>query len=583
MKDYIVFIKNYFKYTCTSTKKLVYMILSASFYKGFYLLLPLVASFIIKYITTEEYTFVYFLVFLYAIVYLLYKCAEWVNYEVYTKSIENCYTDLQKRILNKVLLVDEFFSKKVSKANMASIVTSDVTKVGDMLDNISEFITTFFQIILVNIIVCFYNIYLGIAFFIYTFVYIKICMYADKMKNVYHRKVVKDDDSYSGLLYQMTSGLQEIKSFNMIDKMKRKLKSIQRTFTKHYHLKRGYMTLLENDVNYLTVYFRVILYLLLLLCMIKGLFGVDVLVLVISYHEYLEKYLYDFLTGATQMREESASLERINMVLNYKIDKQQLLDFGPLNHDDIDGVVEFKNVSFLPANKKVLRNISFKATPGKVLGIVGQSGSGKTTIFNLLLRLYKPNKGKILIDGMDSNLYSKEVYANNVTIANQRPFIFNMSIRENLSFVDKDINRQIEACKKVGIHDFITSLKDGYNTVLRANGSNISGGQKQLISIARTLLSDAEIILFDDVSTSLDPDTAKMLPRLLKELKKDHTVIMITKKKELMKECDEILVLEEGRITARGTHQQLLKTSSEYQNINAYRSRSNENNKEVFE
>lgn len=571
-KEYFMFIKNYFKYTCTNTKSLIYMVVSASFYKGFYLLLPVCASFIIKYITSKDFTLAYLFVFGYAITYMLYKLAEWVNYEVYTKNIENCYIDLQRKMLNKLLMVDETFSRKISKGKIVNAITSDVTKVGDMLDNISEFITTLVQIFIVVVIVCCCNFYLGILIFVYCFIYLKISIKSDQFKNMYHKKVLKDDDNYSNLLFQTTSGLQEIKSFNMLDKIKIKLKNIQNLFTKHYKLKRNYVNILENDVNFITVYFRILLYMLLLFGLVKENFTIDIFILIISYHEYLEEYLYDFLFAASELREESTSLKRVNQILNYKTKAEEL--YGENDTDEIKGIVEFKNVSFQPKNNKVLKNISFKVKPNQVVSIVGPSGSGKTTIFNLLLRLYKATKGTICIDGINIYDYSKNVYSNNVAIANQKPFIFNMSIRKNLDFVDKNVVNQIEACKKIGIHEFISSLPNGYNTVLRENATNISGGQKQLISLARMLLSNAEIILLDDVSTSLDPDTAKILPKLLKELKENHTIIMITKNPELMKCSDQILVLDEGKIVARGTHKELIRTNALYQNLNAYKSAS---------
>lgn len=206
--------------------------------------------------------------------------------------------------------------------------------------------------------------------------------------------------------------------------------------------------------------------------------------------------------------------------------------------------------------------------------IVGQSGTGKTSIINLLLRLYKPTSGEILIDGVNIFEYSKEVYKTNVSVVNQKPFIFNMSIRKNLGFVDANINHQIEACKRVGIHDFIVSLPQGYNTILRENANNISGGQKQLISLARTLLSKSEILLFDEITSSLDPDTASHIDEILNDLKRDHTILMITHKPELMKKADRIIVLHEGKIVGDGRHKELLKNNEHYQWLQARKSAS---------
>lgn len=140
-----------------------------------------------------------------------------------------------------------------------------------------------------------------------------------------------------------------------------------------------------------------------------------------------------------------------------------------------------------------------------------------------------------------------------------------MSIRENLNLVDSNKERQIEACKKVGIHDFIMSLPNGYNTVLKEDANNISGGQKQLISLARTLLSKSEILLFDEVTASLDPNTTRHIIKVLKDLKKDHTVIIITHKPKLMKIADNIIVINRGKVVGFGSHKELIKSNKYYQ------------------
>ena len=140
-----------------------------------------------------------------------------------------------------------------------------------------------------------------------------------------------------------------------------------------------------------------------------------------------------------------------------------------------------------------------------------------------------------------------------------------MSIRENFSLVDKNIENQIKDCKRVGIHDYIMSLKDGYHTKLEKNAENISSGQKQLLALARVLLSKSEVLLFDEVTSTLDMNTSKKVMKILKDLKKDHTILMITHKPSLMKMADDILVIDKGRLVARGNHKKLIKESEAYQ------------------
>lgn len=243
--------------------------------------------------------------------------------------------------------------------------------------------------------------------------------------------------------------------------------------------------------------------------------------------------------------------------------------FASYIYDYIKGLVEFKNVSFSykTKNEGMVNNISFIANPHEITALVGHSGSGKTTIINLLLRKYKIDSGKIFIDDEDIYEYSSKIYSKNVVAVNQSPFIFTMSIRKNLALIDPDINHQIAACKRVGIHDCIMSLPKGYNTILTDNAGNFSGGQKQLLSIARTLLSKAEVLIFDEVTSSLDPLLVEKIKQILNDLKRDHTIILITHKKDVMSIADKIIVLNKGVIVGSGTHLQLMKDNLYYKDL----------------
>ena len=157
--------------------------------------------------------------------------------------------------------------------------------------------------------------------------------------------------------------------------------------------------------------------------------------------------------------------------------------------------------------------------------------------------------------------YKKDTYYKNVAVVNQESFLFNMSIKDNLKMACKDEKKQIEICKKVGIHELIQSMPKGYDTILTENAANLSGGQKRLLSLAKTLLTDSKILLFDEVTSSLDIKTTNKIISILKELKDSHTVIIITHKKEVMKISDEIILLSKGRIVGKGTYKNLLKNN----------------------
>lgn len=569
LREYCGFIKDYLKLAEIKPLHLVMIILSAFFYKGFSILLPLVGSFIIKYLTEQNPEMSYLSLALFLAIYALYNLALVINYKVYTRTIIYTYDKMTAKVLKKLVSVDNNFSTIISKGHLMNSINSDIIDVGEMSDNIAEATTGIFQIVAVLAIVCFYNIPLAIYFAVSTLAIIFLRNLADRRINLYHNKVVADDDRFSTLLTQVIAGLSEMKTFNLLSKFTHKLEKIQQQYAKHYTKKRRYWAYRDGDIDAIFYLFRFVLYLILIALLANQVIDVSVLILMVSYHEYLASYADDLISSTTSIREVHTAVTRINDILNY--DSKEIV-FGAVDLDDIYGALELKNVSLSLKNKPILKNLNLKIKRGEVVAIVGEAGSGKTMLLNLILRLYKPTRGEILLDNINILDFNKKVYANNVSIANQKPFIFNMSIRKNLSFVDPDIKHQIEACKTVGIHDFIETLPDGYNTILRENGSNVSGGQKQLISIARTLLSNAEVLLLDDITTSLDTDTAKLVPKLIEKLKDDHTIVMITKNPELMKAADRIVVLKNGKINAVGTHTQLLAHNPIYQLLQSRKS-----------
>lgn len=572
VREYYKFIKDFFHLLKPKISYFLGMLFTALGYKGFLLLNTLFASWIIKYATSNNLEMTYISLSLLAASYFLHRLLLYINRKFYQKNMCYYYNNLQTKLLNKLLTVDDNFTKYISKGKLINSINGDVINIGDIGYQVSELFAILLQVLAVFIVVSLYNFYLALIFLLFAILYIEIRNYTDRKSSIYFRKQKHEVDRYSSLFSQILSGLQEIKTFNMLPKLKTKLNEIKHKYSDSYVTKRKYITIRDNDIRFLTHSFKLVLYITLLILMIYGRIKVDILVLIISYFETMVTYLDKLIESTSTIREVNVSVERVKGILEYKTNNE--IVYGNIYNDDIDGVIEFDNVKFAYNNKEILKGISFKIKSNSITAIVGQSGTGKTSIINLLLRLYRPTSGKILIDGVDIYDYSKEVYKSNVSVVNQKPFIFNMSIRKNLDFVDTNINHQIEACKRVGIHDFIVSLPKGYNTVLRENANNISGGQKQLISLARTLLSRSEILLFDEITSSLDPNTASNIDSILKDLKKDHTIIMITHKPELMKKADRIIVLNEGKIVGDGTHKELLKNNEHYKWLQARKSAS---------
>ncbi len=562
IKEYYQFIKEYLRLSNPRKDYLSITFFTAFLYKGCALLIPFFASWIIKYATEGDFNWTYLSLIFLGISYLFYRLFLYSNYRIYGKNMQYCYTNLHTKILNKLMTVDENFTKKISKGKLLNSINSDVLDIGDMLDTLSELLMTLIQVLAVFVIISSFNIFLAIIFVIYAYIYIASRNYYDRKVDEYYQKQKKNNDQYSSLFSQILNGLQEIKTFHMLPKLHQKLNKIKKEYSKNYMTKRKYYVRRENDVRFITHTFSILLYIILVLLMVQNIIGIDVLVLVIGYFESMITYLDKVIESSSTIREVNVAVRRVDDILHYR--SKEILSFGDCEKETIKGILEFEHVSFSYGNKEVIKDMNLKIIPKQVTAIVGESGTGKTSIFNLILRLYQMDHGTIFLDGKDIYEYSKSSYFSMISVVNQKPFIFNMSIRKNLDFVDKDITHQIEVCKRVGIHDFISTLTDGYNTILREDATNISGGQKQLISLARTLLTKSKVLLFDEITSSLDPETADHITHLLKDLKKDHTIIMITHKPDLMKRADRIVVIQDGIIVGDGTHKDLIKNNAYY-------------------
>ncbi len=564
-RDHKNLISEYFNVAKVSKPLFALNLISALLYKALAIVRPFVAALIIKALTEQNTEQTYAYIGLYAVVYIFYRLALFLNYKAYSWNVAYTYHSLQTRIFDKLITVDSKFTEKISKGRLMNTINTDVIAIGEMSDEISEYITTIFQIIGVIIVSAVYSIPVAILTTISCLIYLKIHDHSDKKYNFFWWKTQTEDDRYSNFIGQTLSGLQEIKTFNMLPKLKDKLARIQKRYTKNYLAQRAWGNVRGIDIKISYYAFRIIIYCLLLFLMINNHLAIDIFVLLITYHTEAIGYVEDFADAVAEIRLANASIKRVKSIFSYH--GEQEIDFGNLVLDNLSGSITFKNVSLKLEGQYLLKDINFKIRRHEFVAIVGRPGSGKTMLFNLLLRLKKPTSGKIYLDHTEISEFSRDVYTSNVAVANQSPFIFNMSIRKNLDFVDTDIKHQIEACKIAGIHDFIETLPQGYNTILRENATNISGGQKQMISIARTILTDAEVLLFDDITTSLDPDTAKLVPRLIKRLEGERTIIMITKKPELMRSADRIIVLDEGKIVDSGTHDGLMKRSKIYRHL----------------
>lgn len=235
-------------------------------------------------------------------------------------------------------------------------------------------------------------------------------------------------------------------------------------------------------------------------------------------------------------------------------------DENPIEMKNPRGEIELRNISFgYEVNRPVLKEMSLKIEAGKMLGIVGRSGAGKTTLVNLISRMYDPQEGQIFIDGVDIRKLAFKDLRRNVAMVSQETYIFMGTVEENIAYANPDASHDeiIMAAKLASAHEFIMRMPDGYDTRIGSSGRELSGGEKQRISIARAILSNPKILILDEATASVDTETERDIQRSISYLVKGRTTISIAHRLSTLKDADYLVVIDNGRITERGTHREL--------------------------
>lgn len=458
--------------------------------------------------------------------------------------------------------------EELSSGEVINRITNDTNTLSSSFSNILRMFSSLVSsvVILIYIFIKSWIIGLEIIFIIIILYFIlrKLNPLLKKLDKA--RKEKKDN--LTSLINESVRGIREIKTLgvkrNLITNVEELIKDIYFKITEEIDL--------EKHFNIKTTFLKAMLE-----C---GVFATCVILLyykridltffiAMTYYVYRYTWLLEDINDLSQSYQKIiVSLSRVNDILENRLSEDE--KFGSAKIDDLKGIIEFKNVGFgYPNEEHILNSFNLKLEPNKKIAIVGSSGQGKSTIFNLLTRVFDPNEGEITIDGINLKDLSEKELRKHISIIRQEPFVFNRTIKENFEIINKDITiEEIRKCTKMAyLDDFIMSLPKKYDTVLGEGGVNLSGGQKQRLSIARTLSKGSKVILFDEATSALDNKSQEYIKKTIDDLVNDHTIVIVAHRLSTIIDADIIYVIDNGKIVSSGTHKELLKQSKIYKTL----------------
>ena len=490
------------------------------------------------------------------------------GYYILSKIRMHVINNISLDTYNKVLNLPSVAFEEKSSGEIINRVTNDADTITNSFTDILEIVRG----LLGSIIIFFYIIYNSWIVALEIIVFVSLLFIVMKYFNPRIKKVHKEAkqivDDFTSDVTETVRGIREIKTLGIKDNL---FTEISDTIKKLFNKRKDELDL---DVKYdvfmdiLRITLEVGVF---ITCAILVYYSKTTLTFFIAMTYYVYRYTWlvqNLSRFSKTYQKAKVAIGRINEILN-----NDLYDDEKFGNKELDGslkTIEFKNVTFgYKGDDLTLKNFNITLEPNKKIAIVGKSGQGKSTLFNLITRIFDTKKGKILINGINIKDITEESLRKNISIIRQDPFIFNRTIKDNFLILNPNLTlKEIkEYCKQACIDDYIESLKDKYDTLIGEGGVNLSGGQKQRLAIARTLAKKSDIILFDEATSALDNESQTYIKKSIDSLVKNHTIIIVAHRLSTIVDADIIYVVDDGKVVDFGTHKELLKKSKHYKNL----------------
>lgn len=493
---------------------------------------------------------------------------QWILGQLTNKITYNITNDLRDRVFEKIHLLPLKYIDSTPHGDIIGRVINDIDLIAaGLLQSFTSLFTDVATIVGTIIIMCLINLSIAIVVIVLTPLSLLVASLIVKRTHIYFKEQLELRGEMNGYIEEMIGNQRIIKAFNYEQMNEERFKEVNQRMhvsgvkSQFYGALINPTTRIVNSLVYGAVgVFGAI-------SVLNGSFTVGLLSSFLTYANQYTKPFNEISSVMTEMQTALAASQRVFNLLDEPVEKPVS---NPQNVEIMEGNVSLKNVYFSYDPKvSLIENLSLEALPGQTIAIVGKTGCGKTTLINLLMRFYDQNSGSIMVDNVNTLDMERDYLRRMYGMVLQESWIFKGTIKENIAYGKSDATDEqiIAAAKKARVHKFIMKQPEGYDTMIDEDGGNISQGQKQLICIARIMLTKPPMLILDEATSSIDTRTELQIQEAFETMMKGRTTFIVAHRLSTIKNADMILVMDKGHILEQGTHQELLEKQGYYYNL----------------
>lgn len=491
-----------------------------------------------------------------------------VWYIILIRLNKNIKVDIKHELVTSLTGLETQNFDKTNSGVFISRINKDANELASFYNNVVDCLADILSNVGFIIYIGFLNIwvFLFILFYVSVIFIVENCRIKAWFKN---RKRWKEaDEKVVGAYGEIVRGVRDVKALNLKESVIAKAEDLQNTaikisqkfdMTNMWWRRASSISTSILDLAFIAMCVMLVL---------NGLMPLSTMLIVYIYMGRVRGLVNFVVTIKEHFVDGEIAAQRVFEILESDTFPRET--FGNVELTDIKGNIKFRNVYFGYSDDEMLfKNMSFDINAGETVAIVGKSGQGKSTILSIIDKLYKVKKGEVLLDDVNINDLTEKSLRDNISIVMQIPYIFNTTIMENLQFVKPDATKEeiYEACKKAQIHDFIMEQPKQYESLIGENGVVLSGGQRQRLAIARALLKNSKVILFDEATSALDNQSQGKIKKVIDNLKRTHTIVIVAHRLSTVVDCDKIVVIDKNRVIAEGNHKYLMRNCDVYQTL----------------